>query len=262
SALAAIGDEAAGEATNGKSLSSTVVAALFGSDKTAPAQTTKLASAAPVALPGQIPGAQKLAGAANAAIPKPIMPSANAQLAALATPGAAATPIMQVPGLTNSMQQMADAQAKAANASPIPAAAAQAAMATSDPNMGMPLDHSKGPYSGVMDSAMMANAMQNRALALAMASGVNTMQLEHSIRNSRFATGTASPSTPAAASAPAAAQTAAATAAQASSQTAPRSLAGAHLLFSGEHLPTKGLAQYRKAAGLVPTQDAAMNAVN
>ncbi|MDD4617261.1 MAG: hypothetical protein PHW76_09190 [Alphaproteobacteria bacterium] len=58
---------------------------------------------------------------------------------------------------------------------------------------GMPLDRSKLPYGGVMDTAMMASAQQNQALALAMASQHNALQAQRNLHNSRLSSGTAAP---------------------------------------------------------------------
>jgi hypothetical protein len=127
SALGAIGDEIITANNGGQSVSSTVVAALFGEE-----------------------GAETVKVAATSA--KPDGENAPAPEAAPALPVEAVSP-------------MAVAAAPAAN---------------------KPSPTSKLPFGGVMDSALLASAQQNQALALAMAGQRNALQAQRSVHNSRF----------------------------------------------------------------------------
>jgi len=171
SALAAVGDEAFASLNDGKSASSTVMAALFGSDKD---QTTQLASI-------DAPPPSTNTGT-------PSMP-AMGLIGALQSP-AKQSPILDVPNLpisptlaantsTNSVNPAQNNNIPLADAAAVPAAVA---------GQGMPLDRSKAAYGGVMDTAMVQNAQQNQALALALAGGRNAMQSQHDMRNNRFST--------------------------------------------------------------------------
>jgi hypothetical protein len=161
-AIGAIGDEIFTAANDGKSASSTIMSALFGSSTE---RATQLASANTDASPS----------------------AAQTQVALLQTP-AKQTPIISVPDLSRATSQIASTSAPqtpaSTNTSIVPATPTLASAAGS----GLPIDRSKPVYGGVMDSAMLQNAQQNQALALAMAGGRNTMQEQHDIRNNRFAT--------------------------------------------------------------------------
>ena len=164
-AIGAIGDEVVAANNDGKGISDTVVAALFGddADKAGDTSDTQLAAATPAT-------------------------SAPAtQLAVLQTP-ATQSPILEIPDLSTTpipAVQMASAST-AATASNAPD---NNAISLAMDSKGMPLDRSKLAYGGVMDSAMMQSAQQNQALALAMASGTQNMQAQQAMRSNRFAVG-------------------------------------------------------------------------
>jgi hypothetical protein len=257
-ALAAIGSEIFAANNDGQSAPSALVTALFGKDDPS---TTKLASAAtPTATdtPTQQPAPQL------ALLQTPATQSAILQMPDLDknTPVVAA---VQPAPFQPTSTQIAAAQV-AAKSSPIPAAAAQAAAATSDPSLGLALNRSKPAYGGVMDTAMMQNAMQNQTLALALANGKSTMQGEHSVRNSRFATPAAAP-TDATANATAPATTTAATTVAASS-TSDAAISGA---TASQPIPQsliddlrtmQGLGRYRSSAQSLPVTGSSVDVVN
>jgi hypothetical protein len=58
---------------------------------------------------------------------------------------------------------------------------------------GFPLDKSKLPFGGVMDSGALANAKQNQTLALAMTGRREAQQAQRALHNSRFAVATPTP---------------------------------------------------------------------
>ncbi len=204
SALGAIGDEVVAANNDGQSASASVVAALFGADEK---QNTQLAENAPAT---KTPD--------------------STQVVSLQTP-ALQSPILQVPDFSSPTTQTAAA----------PSAAAPTEAASSD--KGMPLDRSKQPYGGVMDSSMMANAQQNQTLALAMAGRREALQVQRGLRNNRFATGTATPA-PTAPAQP-----------NADTQAAMQNLIK-------EMQAMKGVSQYKNSAQSTPIPGGAVNIVN
>jgi hypothetical protein len=186
SALGAIADEAFASLNDGKSASTTVMAAFFGTGDQNQTQVTQLAEAAPAAdTPAPLTTVALLQTPANQS---PILAEPDFSHT---PPALAQTSAIQV-AQTNAMnaqsslpsQPVALAQANAmALASTTPSATAAFGVGP-----GLPIDRSKPAYGGVMDTAMVQTAQQNQALALALAGGRNTMQSQHDIRNSRFAT--------------------------------------------------------------------------
>lgn len=300
-ALGAVADEAVASLNGGKSASETVVAALFGSDN----DDSKVQLAAQDA-PLPEPAATQDATPAQAQ---------SMQLASLQTP-ARQSPILNMPDLSAATTQMASAQtistqtaAATPTAIPLPptnnaptiATAADtataggtqtAATALAGAGTGMPLDRSKQPYGGVMDTAMMQNAMQNQTLALAMSGDKSTMQAQHAIRNNRFSmTGVSSVTAPtpqsAALSLPgdatntsmftapasaaqkiSAAQSPAGGAAQALGQALPQSpmptamSRAANATGASDLKSIKGLDQYRNSAMRTPVMGASVDVTN
>ena len=175
-AAGAIGDEVFSALNDGKTMSGTVVAALFGKDDSASA--VQVATAAP----------------ANDSTPPVQAP--KTQVAALQTPVPQQSILVQAPELTGTtpFASAPTAHTTAASTS-LTAALSEATATTAAQGQGMPLDRSKMAYGGVMDPAMMQNALQNQSLALALASGQQNLQTQHTIRNNRFSTSTASPVT-------------------------------------------------------------------
>ena len=206
SALGAIGDEVVTANNDGQSTSASLVAALFGKDDN---QATQIASAAPE---------------------KTETTQEPTQVASLQTPA----PVVQTPDLSSTAPQTAGTDSSVAVAG-----------GGSSSDKGMPLDRAKQPYGGVMDSSMMANAQQNQTLALAMAGRREALQAQHSLRNNRFATGTAAP----------AAATATPTQPEADTQAAMQNLIK-------ELQAMKGVAQYRNSAQSTPIPGGAVNFVN
>jgi hypothetical protein len=271
-ALGAIGDEVVAANNDGKDLCQTVVASLSGSDSedaqlasannpqadtsaTASSPIQLAAAAAP--LPTQAP--QQLSESAPAS-PQIQVVAATERLQ---TPAPEQSPILEIPTFTAATQAEAPAQTAAApetSAAPTTPVAENApvvptAAASNGAGPGMPLDRSKMPYGGVMDTSMMQNAQQNQALALAMASSAGALQAQHTLRNSRFATNsTLSPVLSGSATNP---MTSAAIQAPASPQTA-----NALQNLLAELQASKGINQYKNAAQSTPAPGGALNITN
>jgi hypothetical protein len=129
---------------------------------------------------------------------------------------------------------------------------ATAASVGSSPVKGVPLDRSKLPYGGVMDTSMMASAQQNQALALAMAGKRQSLQTQRSMLNSRFATAAPAASTPAMTPATGADDL---SLAQPETQTAMQNLLN-------ELQAMRGISQYKNAAENKPLTGEAFDVVN
>ena len=218
SVLVAMSDEAVASANDGQSMSM-VVASLFGGGGSEKSPATQLASepAAPV---------------------EPVQTVVAEAAAPLQTP-ALQSPILELPDLSASIPQIAEATIPAAQAAQLPAAPVLALSDTAvgGASQGMALDRSKPAYGGSIDSTMMERAQQNQTLALALAGGVRALHAQHDLRNSRF-------SVQAATAAPAGA-------------TNP-SVAG-----SIENLQaTKAINQYQNTAQSAPVSGASVNITN
>jgi hypothetical protein len=181
-AIGAIGDEVLTASNGGQSASSTVIAALFGSDTP---NTTQTAAATPSNAETET-ASQSVDAAVATDISTPML-----QAGVLQTP-ARQSPILDIPNLSTPSTAVAAV-------TPVPSSTMTAAAtlpassgATTDAKTGLPLDRSKLAYGGVMDTAMMQNAIQNQSLALALASGQDNLQSQHALRNGRFATNGAS----------------------------------------------------------------------
>jgi hypothetical protein len=185
SAIGAAADEAVASLTGGQTASGMVVAALFGDDKGAPSSDVQLASN----------------DSSNPA-PSSATPAATAlpfQTASLLQTPARQSPILDASPLPVPAGQSIPPSATQTAAATIPIqtqAQTSATTGTTTPGQnGLPLDRAKMAYGGVLDPAMMQNAVQNQSLALALMSGKQTLDTQHEIRNSRFSTTTASPIT-------------------------------------------------------------------
>jgi hypothetical protein len=97
--------------------------------------------------------------------------------------------ILVMPDLSGTTQV---ASAQPTSSSTMQEAATIAMPAAGVTGTGMPLDRGKLAYGGVMDTAMVQNAVQNQSLALALVSGQDNLQAQHALRNNRFSTNTAS----------------------------------------------------------------------
>ncbi len=137
----------------------------------------------------------------------------------------------QATGTATDTVRVADASASATTPSAAP---------------GMPLDRTKLPYGGVMDSTMMANSQQNQALALAMTSQHTALQAQRNVHNSRLAAASAAsaPADPVPAAAP---TTTVATSAEPETQEAMQKLLS-------ELQAMKAIKQYKSAAEAAPEQ--------
>ena len=174
-AIGAVGDEIFAANNDGKGTSQTIVAALFGSDDDKNVQ---------------------LAATDSKNTGTPDAQAQTMQVASLQTP-ARQSPILDMPDFSTAAATIVTTAAPVAAAAPITSVASDSTPQISVPSptataieagKGLAIDRSKAAYGGVMDSAMMQNAMQNQAVALAMVSGQNNLQSQHAIRNSRFAT--------------------------------------------------------------------------
>jgi hypothetical protein len=216
-----VGDEIFTANNDGQSASKTLIAALFGPD--APTSDTQLASATSTTT-GTAPTTQ--------------------QAGLLQTP-ATQSPILQMPDFS----QAATVQTAAAPETTETPAATSTAIADNSASKGLPLDRSKQPYGGVMDSSMMQNAQQNQTLALAMAGQQGIIQAQRVLRNNRFAVAT--PATAAATVPTATAQT----------PTAPETQAALQNLLKELHT-IKGVNSYQNAAQSSPVPGGALNITN
>jgi hypothetical protein len=182
SALGAAGDEMFASINDGKSLSQTVVAGLFGDGKSDAAPDIRLAQ--DTAPPDT-----------TQTDTKPAMQMADAAPAGILQSTAAQSPILQTPDVTAA--QLAAAAAPSAVAAASTANTAQdettpptdtdAAASSANPVQGIPLDRTKPAYGGVMDNAAMQKAQQNQAIAMAMVGQNNILAAQRQLRNSRFA---------------------------------------------------------------------------
>ncbi|MGB9153339.1 MAG: hypothetical protein WCD70_09670, partial [Alphaproteobacteria bacterium] len=182
------------------------------------------------------------------------------QVASLQTPAPQQSPILQTPAPPEAVAQTTtalQAPVQTASAAPVPTSSIAnlpAANGTASP--GIPLDRSKQPYGGVMDTAMMRSAQQNQALALAMAGSSGAMQAQHNLRNSRFATlNTVTPTV--------AAPVTSAIADTNIPQVAPTPQTQAalqNLLLELQSM--KGVSQYQNAAQSTPVPGSAVNVTN
>ena len=218
SAIGAIGDEAFAANNGGHGAASTVVAALFGNENASASTTSiKLANTEPTS-PQPDPSASEIASQTPLLAPAaPLVASATAPAP---TPRSA---FLTAPGNNSSA------------------------------NSGMPLDRSKMPYGGVMDSSMLANAQQNQTLALAMAGQQGALQAQRTLRSNRFATSTAAPSPtqqvgPVAPSVPAI-------------QPEPQTQAAMQNLVS-QLQAMKAISQYKNAAQITPIPGTGVNISN
>ena len=236
-AIGSIADEVVAANNDGKTVSDTVVAALFGNDADkAGDQTVQLADAGP-------------------------SPKAEPQIASLQTP-ARQSPILQIPDLTNTPTAIASPPLPAAS-DPIPGTITLAAKRGTR-GKAMPLDRTKLAYGGVMDTSLVQNAQQNQTMALAMSGQNGILQAQRAMRNSRFAVA----SMPIPGSTPATAPIGApvappqsATAAAAQIQTTPQTQAAMQSLIH-ELQAMKGLSQYKSAAQSTPVQGSILDTAN
>ncbi|MDE1901847.1 MAG: hypothetical protein KGI37_09420 [Alphaproteobacteria bacterium] len=193
-ALAAIGDEALAANDGGKSAAGTLIAAITGDDKATPSQPAapvKLAATQPASPPSPAPAATAVAKTASAPVavaaatstPAP-SPAGVAPTTAIITP---TTPPDVLARTVASAYAAAQHKAGATTQGNRLQQAAAAAQSTSDPDLGLALNTSALPYGGIMDPKLLQNAMQNQAMALAMANKQGILATAHSIRNSRFA---------------------------------------------------------------------------
>jgi hypothetical protein len=169
-AAGALSDEIFTASNDGKSASATVVAALFGDDKL-----------------GSDDEGTKLATTNNT--PQIADAAPTLQKAGLLQTPARQSPILVMPDLSGTTQV---ASAQPTSSSTMQEAATIAMPAAGVTGTGMPLDRGKLAYGGVMDTAMVQNAVQNQSLALALVSGQDNLQAQHALRNNRFSTNTAS----------------------------------------------------------------------
>lgn len=231
-ALGSIGDEVLTAANGGQSTGEVIVASLFGDDGTPDAQIASVDNST----------------GANAA------PSTSQiQLAGLQTPAPQQSPILGIPDLSATSPQ--DDAAQAVATANTPSKTANPAADKDAADKAMPLDRSKMPYGGVMDTAMMQNAQQNQALALAMAGAAGNLQAQHNLRNSRFAT--ANTVNPALSGSPTNPMTSATMQAPA----APQTQAALQNLIA-ELQAAKGINQYKNAAQSSPTPGSTVNVTN
>lgn len=158
-------------------------------------------------------------------------PQGSANAALFQTP-ATQSPILQIPDL----KQTASADTPTTT---IAEAGAPPSAPSGDAAKGMPIDRSKMAYGGVMDSAMMASAKQNQALALALAGNHSAFQAQRALHNSRFET------------APTASET------KATDETS----SALQSLLSDLQI-SKGVRQYKDAAQSTPVSENAVNIVN
>jgi len=162
--------------------------------------------------------------------------------------------------------QVADAKTAPSDPNPINSIAfpalvsAQQVQATDDSDesssKGLLLDRAKQPYGGVLDTAMLANAQQNQALALALAGQRQAHQTERNLRNSRFAV---PPAQTAAVSSNKPADTASTATVTASVE--PETQAAMQNLLQ-ELLAMRGVKHYENAAQAAPVSGERLNLVN
>ncbi len=167
SAAGAIADEIIAANNDGQSASEFMIASLFGSDD----GSVQLAEAAPPpALRPDAQERQKVALLQTPATQSPIleMPKIPAQQAS-------------APKTENAEETQSAAAAQAAGSSPVAS------------GTGMALDRSKAAYGGVMDSAMMASAKENQALALALSGNRGALHAQRALRSNRFETAAETP---------------------------------------------------------------------
>ena len=214
-AIGAIGDEIFSAHNAGQGVSATMVASLFGPDE----------AAAPTQLAATQPSPAETALASAAATPA---------VAPMPTAETAPTPPEQT-GL-------------------IAAANPSTSAASSGTTTGLPLDRTKAAYGGVSDTALLASAQQNQALALAMAGKRDVLQAQKTIRNSRFA-GAAPAAAAAAASGLSSAATSGLLQGDAKTQAATQSLIQ-------ELQAMKGVSQYQNAAQSTPAPANTLNVLN
>ena len=179
SLVGAVGDEVFTAANGGTSAAQMVVASLFGKSDD---QSIQLADATPAQTADTQPQDMQVA-----AMQTPLLQSAAKQ-----------SPILDMPDLAGAATQTASVTPASAATMATPELASNTPSSTAtaiESGKGLAIDRSKLAYGGVMDPAMMQNAQQNQALALALAAGQNNMQSSHALRNSRFATSSASPMT-------------------------------------------------------------------
>ena len=217
SALGAISDEIVIASNEGQSASGSVVASLFGQDD---APNTQVAAAVPDATTET--SAQE-------------MPKASF----LQTP-ALQSPILQMPDFSAGTTQIAAA-------TPADSGATTTALADNGIAKGIPLDRTKMPYSGTMDSSMLASAQQTQTLAAAMAGKRDVMQAQRALRNSRFETTAASPT--------------AAPVTSVATQPAPETQAAMQNLIK-ELQAVKSVNQYKNAAQSTPIPGNTVNVIN
>lgn len=245
-AVGAVGDEVVA-ANNGGQSAAMMVASLFGNDDT---PTTQLASAttpntdsAPTTSQIQVAGLQSMPGPQQSVVAEiPSLTSAAPSVAPMAIAQAAVAPdvVVQTASATNAPAPVADNGAAGKS---------------------IPLDRSKQPYGGVMDTALMQSAQQNQTLALAMAGTAGAMQAQHNLRNNRFMTSnTVSPVLSGSATNP---MTSAAItpAAMPKVATAPQTEAALQNLIA-ELQASKGINQYKNAAQSTPAAGSTVNITN
>jgi len=171
---------------------------------------------------------------ASPALTAQAYPQASANAALFQTP-ATQSPILHMPDL----KQTASADAPTTT---IAEAGSSPSAPSGDAAKGMPIDRSKMAYGGVMDSAMMASAKQNQALALALAGNHSAFQAQRALHNSRF-------------------ETAPAASAVAESKAADETSSALQSLLNDLQI-SKGVRQYKNAAQSTPVSDNAVNIVN
>lgn len=175
SALGAISDETITAANDGKSVASTVVAALFGSDDDKTTQVASAAESAQTVSPQQVEPTTIPAVLQTLASQSPILEYPDL------TQASSATPALVAPAVP--------AQAVASNDDNQTEQPSGIPLVRADTNKGLSLDRAKPAYGGVMDTAMLQSAQQNQALALALSGKNGALQAQHNMRNSRFAVG-------------------------------------------------------------------------
>ena len=176
SALGAIGDEVITAGNGGQSVSSTVMAALFGSpDPTNKADEIQVADASSPSLltPSSFP-----------------LPSSPPAQAGVLQTIASQSPILAIPDFFESGIQ-------SASASPVPPIVPVETMAVGSAGQGggIPLDRSKYAAAEGVDSGMLQRAQENQTLALALAGGAQALQAQRHLQNSRFAAAVSAPTT-------------------------------------------------------------------